>query len=71
MKIYINGADAYLLSSESTHNADMYYATGFLAHDPFIYLNSGNEQLLVSDMELGRAKSESRIKDVILCLNTG
>jgi len=65
MKININGADAYLLSSESAHNADMYYATGFLAHDPFIYLNSGNEKLLVSDMELGRAKNESRIKDVI------
>lgn len=65
MQLNLNGADAYLLSSESAHNADMYYATGFLAHDAFIYLNSGNEKLLVSDMELGRAKKESRIKDVI------
>ncbi len=65
MQLNLNGADAYLLSSESAHNADMYYATGFLAHDAFIYLNSGNEKLLVSDMELGRAKNESRIKDVI------
>jgi Xaa-Pro aminopeptidase len=65
MKIDINGADAYLLSSESVHNADMYYATRFLAHDPFIYLNTGSEILLISDMELGRAKKESRIKDVI------
>ncbi len=64
MKISINGADAYLLSSDSAHNADMYYATGFLAHDPFLYINSGSEILLVSDMELGRAKNESGIKDV-------
>lgn len=51
--------------SESAHNADMYYATGFLAHDSFIYLNSGSEKLLVSDMELGRARKESRVKDVL------
>ena len=27
-----------LIASESYHNADMYYATGFLAPDRFIYL---------------------------------
>ncbi len=51
--------------SESEHNADMYYATGFLAYDSFIYLNSKIEKLLVSDMELGRARKESRIKNVL------
>ena len=65
MKLDIPEADSYLIVSESAHNADMYYATGFLAHDSFIYLNSGDEKLLISDMELGRAKKESKIKDVI------
>ncbi len=58
-------ADAFLMVSESEHNADMYYATGFLAYDSFIYLNSKSEKLLVSDMELGRARKESRIKEVL------
>lgn len=65
MKLEIPENGSYLIVSESVHNADMYYATGFLAHDPFIYLNSGEEKLLVPDMELGRAKKESRVKDVI------
>ncbi len=65
MKLTLPDADAYLMVSESVHSADMYYATGFLAHDSFIYLNSKNEKLLISDMELGRAKKESRVKDVL------
>jgi Xaa-Pro aminopeptidase len=65
MKLNLPDADAFLMVSESEHNADMYYATKFLAVDSFIYLNSRNEKLLVSDMELGRAKKESRVKDVI------
>ncbi|MDP2841033.1 MAG: M24 family metallopeptidase, partial [Candidatus Methanoperedens sp.] len=65
MKLTLPDADAYLMVSESAHSADMYYATGFLAHDSFIYLNSKNEKLLISDMELGRAKKESRVKDVL------
>jgi Xaa-Pro aminopeptidase len=65
MKLTFPDADAYLMVSESAHSADMYYATRFLAHDSFIYLNSKNEKLLISDMELGRAKKESRVKDVL------
>ncbi|MDD1745214.1 MAG: Xaa-Pro peptidase family protein [Candidatus Methanoperedens sp.] len=65
MKLTLPDADAYLMVSESAHSADMYYATGFLAHDSFIYLNSKNEKLLISDMELGRAKKESRVRDVL------
>jgi Xaa-Pro aminopeptidase len=65
MKLTLPDPDAYLMVSESAHSADMYYATGFLAHDSFIYLNSKNEKLLISDMELGRAKKESKVKDVL------
>lgn len=64
MKLKLN-TDAFLMVSESAHNADMYYATKFLAHDSFIYLNTKSERLIVSDMELGRARKESRVKQVI------
>jgi Xaa-Pro aminopeptidase len=65
MKLNLPEADAFLMVSESEHNADMYYATGFLAYDSFIYLNSKSEKLLVSDMELGRARKESRVREVL------
>jgi Xaa-Pro aminopeptidase len=65
MKLELPDVDAFLMVSESEYNADMYYATGFLAYDFFIYLNSKSEMLLVSDMELGRARKESRIKEVL------
>ena len=65
MKLNLPGAEAYLIVSESENNADMYYATGFLAYDSFIYLNSGSDKILVSDMELGRARKESKVHDVI------
>ncbi|MDO9098510.1 MAG: Xaa-Pro peptidase family protein, partial [Candidatus Methanoperedens sp.] len=38
---------------------------GFLAHDSFLYFNSKIEKLLVSDMELGRARKESKVKEVL------
>ncbi|MCE8428634.1 MAG: aminopeptidase P family protein [Candidatus Methanoperedens sp.] len=65
IKLNLTEANAFLMISESTHNADMYYATGFLANDSFIYLYSKEEHLIVPDMEMGRAKKESRVKDVI------
>jgi Xaa-Pro aminopeptidase len=65
MKLNIPDAQAFLMVSESEHNADMYYASGFLAYDSFIYLNSGTDLILISDMELGRARKESKVHDVI------
>jgi Xaa-Pro aminopeptidase len=65
MKLTFTDTDAFLMISESAHNADMYYATGFLAVDTFVYLNAKKETILVSDMELGRAGKESHIKDVL------
>jgi len=54
-----------LLVSESYHNADMYYVTGFLAPDRFVYLCKENaEYLFVSQMEYERARKESRVKGV-------
>lgn len=54
-----------LLISESYHSADMYYATGFLAPDRFVYLcQDDTEYLFVSQMEYERAKKESKVKNV-------
>lgn len=56
------GADAYLMHG-ALHDCDIYYATRFLASDPFSYLLTadGDEVLLISAMEKGRAEVESRV----------
>jgi len=56
------GVQAYLIYGDM-HNSDLYYATKFLASDPFSYLLAadGDEILLISDMEKGRAEIESRV----------
>ncbi len=55
----------FLMIDNSVHNQDLYYATRFLAPDQFLYLRSGGEEiLLVPEMELGRARKESRISDI-------
>ncbi|HDS44675.1 MAG TPA: aminopeptidase P family protein [Methanomicrobia archaeon] len=65
-----------LMLSESLRNADMYYATRFLAGDPFIYLavpqgQDQKELLVVSQMEYERARKESRVHDVRSSLDYG
>ena len=54
----------YLIHGDM-HNSDLYYATNFLASDPFSYLLAadGDEILLISDMEKGRAEIESRVSN--------
>lgn len=55
-----------MMVGESYHNANMYYATRFLAPDNFTYLCAdGNEYIIVSQMEFERAKKESSISKVI------
>lgn len=58
--------ESLLFYSDSFSNANMYYLTGFLAPDPFIFLKKINEDpmLIVNQLELARAKKESRVKDV-------
>ncbi|WNY25639.1 Xaa-Pro peptidase family protein [Methanolapillus millepedarum] len=57
------GADGYLMHG-NIHDADIYYATHFLASDSFSYLLcAAGEILLVSDMEKERADLESRVPD--------
>lgn len=56
------GAEAYLMHG-ARHDSDIYYATRFSASDPFSYLlaANGDEALLISEMEKGRADAESRL----------
>jgi Xaa-Pro aminopeptidase len=60
------GVKALLHYSESYKDSNMYYLTGFLAPDPFIYLKKpdGSMLILVSTMEYSRAKKQSQVKDV-------
>jgi Xaa-Pro aminopeptidase len=60
------GVSSMLLYSESFKDVNMYYLTGFLAPDPFVFLKHvGQEPLMVvGQMELARAKKESHVKDV-------
>ena len=63
-----------LIVSESMRNGDMYYATRFLAADPFIYLCYPYERrdiLIVSQMEYERARKESVVKEVRSSLDYG
>ncbi|OGX29421.1 MAG: Xaa-Pro aminopeptidase [Omnitrophica WOR_2 bacterium RIFCSPHIGHO2_02_FULL_67_20] len=59
-------AVARLIIADSERNADLYYATRFLAPDPFIFVQVDGRRLLVmSDLELDRAKSQSRADEVL------
>jgi Xaa-Pro aminopeptidase len=63
-----------LMVSESVHNADMYCATGLLSADPFIYLHlpyKKRDIIIVSQMEYGRARKESSVKEIRSTLDYG
>ncbi len=58
--------EATLLISSSETDSNLYYATGFLAPDPFIFLQIGNEKIIIrSDLELDRAKSQARVSTIL------
>jgi Xaa-Pro aminopeptidase len=58
-----HGTDGYLLDADS-EEPDQRYLSGFVAPDPFITLYDGDVHLLVSALEYGRAKTESRAATV-------
>ncbi|RBI64617.1 aminopeptidase P family protein [halophilic archaeon] len=58
------GADGYLVDADST-DSDQLYLSGFDAPDPFLTLyEDGAVHLLVSSLEYGRARTESRANSV-------
>jgi len=57
---------AILLVSASEKDANMYYATGILTPDPFIYIETAEEKIIViGNLELERAQTESKADRVL------
>ena len=56
---------ALLLIASSEKDADLYYATKFIAPDPFVFAQvRGKKYILVSDLEIDRAKKQARVQGV-------
>jgi Xaa-Pro aminopeptidase len=57
---------ARLLYSASETDADMLYATGFFAPDPFLFVEKGKTRILVmSDLEMDRARRQASADRVL------
>ena len=58
--------EATLIVAASEQDANLYYATGFWAPDPFIFVQAAGKKILVmSDLEIDRARSQSRVDQVL------
>ncbi|MBI2884813.1 MAG: aminopeptidase P family protein [Candidatus Omnitrophica bacterium] len=58
-------SQARLIIADSEKCANLYYATRFLAPDAFVFFQIGDRKTLVmSDLEIDRAKSQSTVQDV-------
>ena len=57
---------ARLIIADSEKNANLYYATRFLAPDAFIFAQiNGHRLLIMSDLEVDRAKSQAKVNEVL------
>src|SRR3972149_5853705 len=62
----MNDDTALLLIANSEVDANLYYATRFLAPDPFVFLQVGTRKvLLMSDLEIDRARAQARAGEVL------
>jgi len=58
--------EATLIIASSESDSNLFYATRFMAPDPFIYLEvAGRKILVMSDLELDRAKKEASVDEII------
>ena len=54
-----------LIIASSESSADMLYATGFRAPDPFVFLHDGEKKfLLLSDLEVDRGRQQAKVDRV-------
>jgi Xaa-Pro aminopeptidase len=61
----MSDAESVLIIAASEADANLYYASGFLAPDPFVLVEAdGRKVLLMSDLEIDRARSQARVDDV-------
>ena len=59
-------SESLLIIAASEADANLYYACGFLAPDPFVFLQTdGRPLLLMSDLEIDRARAQARVDDVL------
>ncbi len=57
---------ARFIYDNSERNADLYYATGFLAPDPFVFFSvKGKKYAVLSDLEIDRARREAKVHKVL------
>ncbi len=57
---------AILIIADSERDSNMYYATGFSAPDPFVYIQKNDKgTIIINDLELDRAKSQSKADKVL------
>lgn len=55
-----------LIIAASETDANLYYACRFLAPDPFVFVQAGGRRLLLmSDLEIDRARSQARVDEVL------
>ncbi len=58
---------AKLIIADSESNADLFYATRFLAPDPFIFIEVGGKRIIiVNSLEFSRAKRQAKVDKVVL-----
>src|SRR5664279_5610161 len=54
-----------LIIASSERNADLYYATQFIAPAPFVFLRTqGKSSILLSDLEIDRARKQACVDKV-------
>lgn len=59
-------ATARLIIADSEKDANLYYATRFLAPDPFIFAQVDGYRLMVmSDLELDRARAQAKVDEIV------
>src|ERR1041385_6954077 len=55
-----------LIVAASEHDADMLYATRFVAPDPFIFLEQrGKRTLVLSDLEIDRGRKQATADEIV------
>jgi Xaa-Pro aminopeptidase len=62
----MSDSPASLIIAASEADSNLYYACRFLAPDPFVFLEiAGRKILLMSDLEVDRARAQARVDEVL------
>jgi len=62
----MNDYDAILCITASEQDSNMYYATGFLVPDAFIFFEKeGKKFIVLSDLEIERGKQEANVDEIL------